>query len=118
MMLTAIFTRKKTPVQVAVFMIAASITFVSERLNKLGAEHWKRFATQNYFDPSGVFMSAVVSGPLLLVLFIVLVNYLRNCVALLVEAKKKELIWRAKQRAKEAKKEASGKGGATDKKED
>lgn len=56
----------------------------AERLNKLGRRHWGSFAGQQYFDPSGVFMSAVVSGPLLLIMFVVLVRlcsgaYMQAC---------------------------------------
>ncbi len=53
--------------------------FLSERLNALGAQHWERFAGQNYFDRQGVFMSAVVSGPLLVAMFIVLVRECDGC---------------------------------------
>ena len=47
---------------------------MAERANRLGKRHWQRFSRQNYFDDSGVFMSVLVSGPLLLVMFIVLVG--------------------------------------------
>lgn len=54
---------------------AVGIVYFAEQLNRLGAVHWERFATQNYFDPRGVFITAVVSGPLLLIMFIVLVRH-------------------------------------------
>lgn len=50
---------------------------MGERLNKLGRKHWSKFATQDYFDANGVFFTALVSGPLLLLLFVILVS----CVA-------------------------------------
>ncbi|KAG2483048.1 hypothetical protein HYH03_018077 [Edaphochlamys debaryana] len=109
----ALFTRKRPAIQGTVFVIAAGTVFMAERLNQLGAQHWERFAGQQYFDPRGVFMSVVVSGPLLLAMFILLVNYLLSCASMLVEAKKRELRYRAKQRAREAKaKEGAGAGGA------
>ncbi|EFJ44547.1 hypothetical protein VOLCADRAFT_64706 [Volvox carteri f. nagariensis] len=111
----ALVTRKRGAVQLFVFVLAGGVIFNAERLNKLGAQHWEKFAGQNYFDSTGVFMSAVVSGPQLLVMFIILINYLINCAGMLVEAKKRELIYKAKQRAKEAK--ASG-ASAGNKKED
>eukprot|EP00983_Pelagomonas_calceolata_P030023 939842-Pelagomonas_calceolata.AAC.1 len=48
--------------------------YMGERLNALGAKHWDKFASQNYFDQNGVFFSTMVSGPLLLLLFILLVR--------------------------------------------
>ena len=53
---------------------AAAIVFNAERLNALARRRWRSFSGQNYFDPNGVFWSALVSGPLLLVMFIILVN--------------------------------------------
>lgn len=47
---------------------------MAERLNKLAAQHWESFSKQNYFDRRGVFFSTLVSGPLLVVMFIVLVG--------------------------------------------
>jgi hypothetical protein len=48
--------------------------FVGEQLNTLGRKHWQSFASQNYFDASGVFFTSLISGPLLLLLFILLVR--------------------------------------------
>ena len=59
----------------------AGIIFFAETLNAAAADHWEAFAAQNYFDARGVFFSALVSGPLLLVLFAVLVGAL--CCAVL-----------------------------------
>ncbi|GFR48364.1 hypothetical protein Agub_g10254, partial [Astrephomene gubernaculifera] len=117
LLLTALTTRKRTTLQAIMFASAAGTIYVSERLNRLGGQHWERFATQNYFDPSGVFMSAVVSGPLLLVLLIVLVNYLISCAGMLIQAKKRELLYRAKQRAQAAKKDNAA-ASSGDKKKD
>ncbi|KAF5837086.1 transmembrane protein 18-domain-containing protein [Dunaliella salina] len=94
----SIMTRKKGGIQAALFVFACVIIYMGERLNALGAKHWDRFATQNYFDQNGSFFTTIVSGPLLVLLFIVLVNYLLSCVKLLVEAKRKELKFKARQR--------------------
>ncbi|KAJ6297334.1 hypothetical protein OIU78_022966 [Salix suchowensis] len=37
---------------------------------------WRSFASQNYFDPHGVFLSVVWSGPLLIIATIILINSL------------------------------------------
>jgi hypothetical protein len=53
---------------------AAAVVYFGERLNAVGAKHWRAFAGQPYFDPHGAFFAAVVSGPLVLTLFTVLVG--------------------------------------------
>ena len=52
----------------------AAIVWGGERINALLALHWERFSTQNYFDPKGLFFSAVVSGPLIGLLVVILVR--------------------------------------------
>jgi hypothetical protein len=37
--------------------------FLASRLNHLGATHWKKFATQDYFDKGGFFISVMLSLP-------------------------------------------------------
>eukprot|EP00798_Chlamydomonas_sp_ICE-L_P009781 gene9781-7664_t len=100
LILAAVFTRKHSSVQAVIFFVAAGIVYMAERLNAIGGQHWTQFATQNYFDQQGVFFSAVVSGPLLIVAFIVLINYLIECSSLLVKAKRQELKFKAKERSK------------------
>jgi len=53
---------------------SGSIIYLGEWLNKEGRQHWENFASQNYFDEQGVFFSALVSLPLLILLFILLVG--------------------------------------------
>jgi hypothetical protein len=48
--------------------------YLAERLNSFLGENWKNFSSQNYFDPSGVFMSVLWSGPLLALAMIILVS--------------------------------------------
>lgn len=43
-------------------------------LNRVLGDHWRSFAGQPYFDEQGVFISAVVSAPLLLTMFVQLVR--------------------------------------------
>jgi hypothetical protein len=45
-------------------------------LNTYGHEHWQDFASQNYFDKNGAFISAVYSAPLLLMALGMLVCHL------------------------------------------
>lgn len=62
---------------------AVVLVFSSERLNALGARHWQRFAGQNYFDGSGIFVSAVLSAPLVFTMFVTLVRPFLECDSLL-----------------------------------
>lgn len=48
--------------------------YFAETLNKILARNWRSFATQNYFDPYGIFLSALWSGPLLFIAIIILVS--------------------------------------------
>ncbi len=77
----------------------------AEYLNRLGAEHWESFATQNYFDDKGIFVSLMLSGPLLVISFGMLIAFLREASSLLIQVKRHEL--REKQRKTNTK---SGKG--------
>jgi hypothetical protein len=53
---------------------AVLVVLFGETLNSLGAQHWEAFATQPYFDANGVFFSAVISAPLMVIMFLVLVG--------------------------------------------
>lgn len=47
---------------------------MAERLNGYLAANWKSFAKQPYFDQQGIFFSAMISAPLLLTMFILVVR--------------------------------------------
>uniref|UniRef100_A0A7N2KVE9 Transmembrane protein 18 n=1 Tax=Quercus lobata TaxID=97700 RepID=A0A7N2KVE9_QUELO len=70
--------------------------YFAENFNRLLSENWKSFAGQNYFDPSGVFLSALWSGPLLVIAILILVNTLFSLCYLIVRWKKAELRHRAR----------------------
>lgn len=53
---------------------AGAVVYFGETLNHLAAQHWQKFAGQNYFDEHGIFYSIVVSAPLLLIVFVILVS--------------------------------------------
>ena len=81
----------------------------AERLNDYGAQNWESLATQNYFDNRGVFVSLMLSAPLLLISVCMLLAFMREAVGLLVEVKKHELRAKAKAGGKDAKKQSRGK---------
>ena len=53
---------------------AVAGVYLAERLNRFLGKNWKSFSSQNYFDPSGLFMSVLWSGPLLVISMIILVS--------------------------------------------
>lgn len=55
---------------------AVCIVFNAEWINGRAAAYWDLFAGQPYFDERGVFMSALVSGPLIVLMIAVLVRLL------------------------------------------
>ena len=70
----------------------------AEILNEYGRDNWEKFATQDYFDKGGVFVTFMFCVPLLLVCFFMMIGYLREAMKLVVEVKKMEL--RSKRQAK------------------
>jgi uncharacterized membrane protein YgcG len=57
--------RRVETVQLSVFVSICVVVLASESINTFLHEHWWEFATQDYFDPHGVFLSCLLSGPLL-----------------------------------------------------
>lgn len=87
--------------------IIAVVVRSAEYLNRWGNANWKSFATQDYFDPKGIFVSLMLSGPLLFLSFFMLIAFLREASTLLVQVKKFEL--KEKQRKTMASKNGKGK---------
>lgn len=58
---------------------AVTGVYLAERINSFLGKHWKSFASQNYFDPHGLFISVLWSGPLLLVTIVIVVGYPSSC---------------------------------------
>ena len=42
-------------------------------INSWAAQNWRQFSSVNYFDKSGIFISAVVSAPLCAIAFVVVI---------------------------------------------
>jgi hypothetical protein len=78
--------------------LAVAVVYNAQHINAFAARNWRLFSHHDYFQPSGQFVSALVSAPLLLAQFVILLNYLAECFELLVEMKRKEFVWRARER--------------------
>ena len=81
------------------FFILGSV-YVAEYINVYAGEHWKEFASQNYFDKRGVFISIMYSAPLLCASMFILLNALRSASKLLVAVKRQELKHNARKEKK------------------
>ncbi|XWS24843.1 hypothetical protein CRYUN_Cryun27aG0019800 [Craigia yunnanensis] len=96
LLIMTIFSRKNTNFQMCLFLLALLGVYFAESLNKFLGDNWKKFATQNYFDPSGLFLSVLWSGLLLTIAIIILINTLFSMCYLIVRWKKAELRHRAR----------------------
>ncbi|ESR47870.1 hypothetical protein CICLE_v10002730mg [Citrus x clementina] len=96
LLVLAISSRKNLNIQMYLFLLALAGVYFAENLNRVLGSNWKRFATQNYFDSHGIFLSALWSGPLLFIAIIILVNTLFSLCSLIVRWKKAELRHRAR----------------------
>ena len=67
-------TRQAPDLETDCEMFAASTVYMAERLNAYLAANWQTFAKQPYFDEQGIFFSAMVSAPLLLTMFLLVVS--------------------------------------------
>jgi Transmembrane protein 18 len=77
--------------RIIVMVLIAGIVRVSEYINQYGNRYWKQFATQNYFDPKGIFMTIVICTPLLMNSFIMLISFLREASSLLIQVKTRQI---------------------------
>ncbi len=91
--------------RIIVMLTIAGIVKGSERLNDWASRNWEQFATQDYFDKNGVFMTTMVCGPLLLDSLIMLFKYLREASQLLVQVKTAQIKQKRQKEKRRAKKD-------------
>ncbi|KAH1151601.1 hypothetical protein GLYMA_16G156600v4 [Glycine max] len=96
LLLVAIISRKKTNFQMFLFLLTLAGVYFAESLNRFLGKNWKSFSSQNYFDPRGLFMSVLWSGPLLVISMIILINTLFSLCYMIVRWKRAELRHRAR----------------------
>lgn len=101
----AIATRKSESAQMVIFFVCMILAFGAERINALAHENWRTFSTQDYFDEKGLFISVMMSGPLLCILIVVLINFLIIMTGVMVKAKRAQLKQKYREKGGEAKKD-------------
>jgi transmembrane protein 18 len=99
----ALSLRKNNDAQMALLASTCAIVYSTQYFNSYATDHWQALGfTQNYFESSGLFLSVVVSAPLLLLAAFQLFSSLRGAIDLLVKVKSKELRDKRVQAAKAA----------------
>merc|ERR1711937_982314 len=86
-----LLTRKHTTFQACLFIVLGLVIYCAKYLNAYCEKNWESFATQPYFDNQGLFISAMLSGPLLVINIIIVVNHLIELSRLIVKVKRAEL---------------------------
>mmetsp|Transcript_74722 Transcript_74722/g.173060 ORF Transcript_74722/g.173060 Transcript_74722/m.173060 type:complete len:164 (-) Transcript_74722:171-662(-) len=73
------------------FMINGALLALAERINGVARRHWKQFSSQQYFDESGAFITAVVGFPLIACQFLIVILLLKEAAIMVVKVKRLEL---------------------------
>ncbi|KAJ4804703.1 Transmembrane protein 18 [Rhynchospora pubera] len=97
LLIVVILSRRKVNFQLSLSFLAFVGVYMAERINRFLGENWKSFSSQNYFDPNGLFVSVLWSGPLLVITILIVVNTLITLCGLIVKWKRAELKHRARQ---------------------
>merc|ERR1712228_305042 len=95
-----IYTQQNWAIQSILFIFTFSVVICAQYINKWCSNHWQSFSSQNYFDPSGLFITIMMSLPLCLISLLALVIGLYNASQLVIKVKTFEF----KQQLKESKK--------------
>mmetsp|Transcript_32076 Transcript_32076/g.44733 ORF Transcript_32076/g.44733 Transcript_32076/m.44733 type:complete len:155 (+) Transcript_32076:195-659(+) len=114
--ITAILTRKNWPMQTVLLMACLLGTLGATYINDFAMEHWKLFAGQAYFDPSGFFISVMYSAPLIFIAIVILINSLFLMSELLIAIKVRDFKKAAKAKKNKNKKAAAEKKAGSSKK--
>ncbi|CAM0955378.1 unnamed protein product [Alopecurus aequalis] len=96
LLLATIGLRRNANLQFFLLFLAYSGVYLAQKMNIYLAEHWKSFASRNYFDPAGVFISVVWSGPLIFTSIVTVVSSLITLCQLMVKWKRAELRHRVR----------------------
>jgi hypothetical protein len=97
--------------QVFLFAMICALVFSAEFINAYAQEHWEEFSKQDYFDKRGVFTSTLLSGPLLISGFTLMICTLFVSADLLVKVKRTELMQKQRARSKQEKGSTVASGG-------
>eukprot|EP00890_Picochlorum_soloecismus_P000988 jgi/Picsp_1/1890/NSC_05356-R1_protein len=103
LILSLLVFRRSLVFQNVIFFLSMITIYNADKINTLASRHWEAFSRHDYFQANGAFISAVVSAPLMLGMFIILINYILQAVETLVEMKKKQIIHEARKKSSKKK---------------
>lgn len=83
--------RNRARVQAGALLWCLIQVIASQPLNAIGAAHWRRFASANYFTSNGLFVALVWGLPLLALAVLCTVFLLISTARLAVQAKRLQL---------------------------
>jgi hypothetical protein len=100
LLLVTLLFRSSLVIQGGILVIITLAVSLLERINRWCAGHWQSFATQDYFDQSGWFLTIVVAVPLMLIGVLILFRAIYDASSLLIQVKKMQFTQEQKEKQK------------------
>lgn len=88
-MITVIFNCHNT--QIALFVLFLGLVYCAEYINEWAAENYRLFSSQQYFDDKGMFISLLLSTPLLINCFVVVLHWMLSTIRTMIQLKRAKL---------------------------
>jgi len=98
-----VYTQQNWAIQSVLFIMTFIIVNRAQWINEWCGNNWQSFSNQNYFDPSGLFVTVILSLPLCLISLVALVLALYNTSRLVIQVKALEFKQQLRQKHKNAK---------------
>ena len=101
-----------------IYCISDIIVTCAQYINQWCFDNWQLFSNQNYFDPSGLFITVLLSLPLCIISLIALILALYNASRLVIKVKtfefKQQLRAKKKLQNQQKKSQENSKSAAKD----
>ncbi len=110
-LLLAVLVRNRIDEQIVLFLFVCGSALLGGHANAfLGAQGaWRRFGfTQNYFDPSGIFVIVMFMVPLMVIAAGQMLHAFYTATSMMITIKRAQLVQQRQQRAKEEEQAATG----------
>ncbi|KAI3639900.1 hypothetical protein MIR68_002070 [Amoeboaphelidium protococcarum] len=91
MLTAALIYRKNHNVLFALLTLCAAIVLNAQQLNEYGRVYWSKFSSQLYFDRNGIFISVMLSLPLVLTSLVISILFVMRASSMLIQVKRKQL---------------------------
>ncbi|KAI3630421.1 hypothetical protein MIR68_011856 [Amoeboaphelidium protococcarum] len=91
LLIAAIIYRKNHNVLFALLTLCAAIVLNAQHMNEYGRVYWSKFSSQLYFDRNGIFISVMLSLPLVLTSLVISILFVMRASSMLIQVKRKQL---------------------------